>query len=164
MAVDKEHIFDSGIYFLTIIILLFILFSCNKNIRKIILTTSDSNGKMGKYIAYIPKGYKMVTIKANGESGTNKEYCYPDSSIIYLSDNRLVDFNYYNLSDAKLLVRKFEFMDQDSVRLDTLLLSGQDKNGLFWKEILTKEISIGYLNVPKYMKKTFDKALSTLSR
>ena len=102
MAVDKEHIFDSGIYFLTIIILLFILFSCNKNIRKIILTTSDSNGKMGKYIAYIPKGYKMVTIKANGESGTNKEYCYPDSSIIYLSDNRLVDFNYYNLSDAKL--------------------------------------------------------------
>ena len=151
MAVDKEHIFDSGIYFLTIIILLFILFSCNKNIRKIILTTSDSNGKMGKYIAYIPKGYKMVTIKANGESGTNKEYCYPDSSIIYLSD-------------AKLLVRKFEFMDQDSVRLDTLLLSGQDKNGLFWKEILTKEISIGYLNVPKYMKKTFDKALSTLSR
>lgn len=84
--------------------------------------------------------------------------------LIYLSDNRLVDFNYYNLSDAKLLVRKFEFMDQDSVRLDTLLLSGQDKNGLFWKEILTKEISIGYLNVPKYMKKTFDKALSTLSR
>lgn len=147
----------------SIIVLLFFA-SCMNEYSRITFThySSDST-EQNKYIytSKVPKGFTLKTYKADGESGIENQYLYSDSSMLYISDFGS-SLNEQNIRNEGYASKKFEYiMQEGSSTYDTLILSGKNANGLYWKEIVMGNLYIGYLNVNLEKKSAFDNALET---
>lgn len=109
----------------------------------------------------IPKGFQYVYI-TGGEGRSNiDQYTYPDSSIIYLTDEKGGSLNYSNIVKQEGSLGKL--LGFQAEKNDTLTLCGQDSNCLFWKsKFLGNYLTIGYLKVPEREKHIYDDALESL--
>lgn len=111
------------------------------------------------YLFNIPKGGSIYKEYAPPGDRYYVEYrvSYADSAIIYISNNNWNGsrINYKNRYDigTKDIVRKEN---------DTLYLGGVQKNGKYWKENISNEITVGYFGVSKAGKEKFDKALNSV--
>jgi hypothetical protein len=147
------------------IIILFLAISCMPNYSRTSFThyLSDVNQqKKIKYSIDIPDGFILKTIKAGGEVGTENQYQYSDSSVFYISDFKS-SMNEQNIRSEGYSSKKIEYaMEAVGSNYDTLILSGKNKNGFYWKEILIGKICVGYFNVTAEKKYSFEKALNTL--
>lgn len=132
--------------------------------RRIVFTHYSSNVNKQekiKYSAEIPKGYTLKIYSASGETGMENQYLYPDSSMFYISDFGST-INEQNIQNEGYASKKFEYsMQVVGLTNDTLILSGRNQSGAYWKEVLIGKVSIGYLNVSKEKKDFFDKAIET---
>jgi len=106
-------------------------------------------------------------------------YVYDDDSEIYINNAVTFTFpNYENIkslnndrSELRLQNEKFIISANEALEEKQLPslpvvpyrfeLSGQDEDGLYWKDIKYGNISIGYLRVPSAKKEVFDKALES---
>jgi hypothetical protein len=104
----------------------------------------------------IPANYSLNEKTGDGEAGYEKQYTYSDSSIIYISDFN-INVNYNNLVKSN----KYEKYFVAFLNGDTISLSGTTDNGLYWRNIRFKNVSIGYLNVKENHKLEFDKSLNS---
>ena len=103
-------------------------------------------------------------------------FTYKDGCVIHVGEN-ISTPNYANIISLGDSVSRYRFQNNDLVLEinkmsgkelmkpwpDTLILSGIDKNGLYWRDIMItdKNIALGYLNVPKEKKEIFDKSLDS---
>ena len=149
-----------------------VLFLAGCSVFKDLRTVKYSSYGGGLFID-VPRGFKFEKID---EAGGSRYYSYRDNSYIYIgrqdySSNRkniehLGDsISKYRFQDNSLLKEINEMLGEKISKLwpDTLILSGIDKKGLYWKEILlsNRELCLGYKYVSKEKKVIFDKALST---
>jgi hypothetical protein len=118
-------------------------------------------------IGFAFKGYG-VTIESENQ------YIYNDSSFIYISNFKNTP-NYYNIKELGDSIFQFRFQNEELVSElnqliaksifnplpDTFELSGQQKSGLYWKDIKLGQISVGYVNVPKEKRAIFDEAIES---
>lgn len=128
-----------------------LLSGCNtiRNFKSVEYKTHQGH----KLVLLIPKGY----ILTRELEGLDDGYKYKDSSIIYITYGSLGGDNYYNIEDAN---------KQDSLLYiisvgETLILSGIDENGLYWKNHQYDRYSIGYKNVHKEKKAIYDKSVDS---
>jgi len=142
------------------------VFGCTHEYRRVsfksyVHYSKDKDQKV-KYTAQLPIGFKPFVVMASGEYGTDNEYRYPDSSIIYISDNHLIDVNHDNIDKAGLWSKRFTYskITAQSLR-DTFKLEGKDSKGLYWKEVFIGKICIGYHKVKNEKKDAFDKAIAS---
>lgn len=138
--------------------------SANKRVSfKTHVHYSGDDAKKVKYSAHMPKGFKLRVVLAGGEFGTTKEFLYPDSSCLYISDYKQVsDPNYENIQKSGLISQRFTYSNVTAQSLcDTLNLEGIDSNGLYWKEVFIGKICIGYNKVREERKAAFDKAIKS---
>jgi hypothetical protein len=125
------------------------------------MALSSSQEVIERYTMKLTKSFELRKYLAGGEVGESNEFWYKDSSVIYITDfpNSL---NYDNIQSSGYGYERFEFKMGDKAKFgDTLVLSGITKNNLYWKEILVKNISIGYMNVTQNKKEIFDNVLKT---
>lgn len=107
-----------------------------------------------KFFMDIPQGYKQTRRLINGH-GEGYYIIYPDSSLIYFTNDRYVPTpNHVNLATIK-------WKPQPGKTHDTALY-GQSGDGKCWKEIQMKGKSLGYLNVSAGKKDLFDHSLRSL--
>ncbi len=133
---------------------------------------NESNSQNKTYYMTLPKGFKLLTLV--GENELEKQYIYSDSSKIYISDFAISLLNYNNIRlmgentankrfESIALKEKIAMELGKEYKSDTLTLQGKMANGLYWKDIKTGYLSIGYVNVCENEKKEFDKALASFS-
>lgn len=105
----------------------------------------------------IPKKFEIKYVRGDGEDKMEKQFWYSDSSVIYVSDfeNNL---NYDNIRALSSLYAKDA---KAFVFRDTLMLEGNTKTGLYWKNIRYNNVSIGYNNVKLQQKSIYDQSLNT---
>ena len=110
------------------------------------------------------------------EGDRSYSFKYKDNSFIYIG-GIIYTPNRRNIEHLGDSISKYRFQDNIAVLEinkglgkeiskpwpDTLILSGIDKKGLYWKEILlsNRKLCLGYKYVPKEKKMIFDKALSS---
>lgn len=128
------------------------------------LLSSCSSGRISYNIdgfrvkGAIPKKFEKNILTSIHE--TEYHFKYPDSSIIYITNERgTPSINYHNIDSDSIAIQKSFLSNMEG---DTLTLKGVDDNGLHWKNIKIKKGSVGYLNVPKSRKAEFDKAIEKL--
>jgi len=79
------------------------------------------------------------------------------STIYYTNDRYSVTPNHLNYKTIGMQTfNRFDLRDT--------ILSGQQENGLYWKEIKKGNEFVGYLNIPIADKVLFDKSLETLRK
>ncbi|MGB0522487.1 MAG: hypothetical protein ACPGJS_05980 [Flammeovirgaceae bacterium] len=137
---------------LIIVVLLIVFVSCTSGS----LTRIKFNPVRGgvKCHLLIPKNYELERISGHGNRFS---YTYQDSSMIYISTFNNTP-NYDNLRSQGTYYTKWFAQKSDS----SLVLSGEDSLGLYWKDITEGVLSIGYMNVSKQQKALFDSALNSL--
>ena len=149
------------------LIILLLTASCTPNYHRIAYTQSlgvRSKKEYFKYVAIVPKGYKLTILRAGAEAGTENQYLYHDSSIFYISDFGS-SLNEENIRICGHAIEKGTYIWHHRYSTkDTLTLNGKDQNGLFWKEIVIGQLNVGYINVNAKKKPSFDKALNSLKR
>lgn len=128
-------------------------FACSsfKNIDCIINDEKYQSIKMR-----IPKYKKTQTILAGGESGKDYIFWYKDSCAIYISyAGEGGTLNYDNVRNQPGLYSK-------RFKADSIMLSGTDQFGRYWKEYKKDKIYIGYYRVKSQDKNEFDLAVQSL--
>ncbi len=129
-----------------------------------------------KYFIKVPKGYNDRKI-INGGTEYEMLTFYPDSSVIYITNKTIPEYNYQNILALGDSVANYRFQNtalttevnklvgKNVVKAipDTLELLGVNK-GLYWKDIKIGKISMGYANVPKGKKELYDKAIHTVTQ
>lgn len=103
----------------------------------------------------IPKGFREVALKRGNQ--LEKQFWYPDSSVIYVTANDVPVLNYENLRASGQYTKR-------QLSEDTLSLRGKGKNGLYWKDFKLKEGSIGYVNVSKSNLPIIDKSIRNATK
>lgn len=137
-----------------LIIALLIIVSCKATQESIVNYSTNTI----KAKAILPEGFTKKIV----EAGQNTEYhfLYADSSVIYITDEKGTPaINYKNIDNDSIAIQKSFLASMEN---DTLTLQGKDKLGRYWKNKKLKEVSIGYLNVPKSRKADFDRAISSI--
>ena len=152
------------------------MISCLRNpqtstIKYIQHYNSDSQ-KATTYVMRIPKGYKLITLRG-GHQELEKQFVYPDSSKIYITNfttSSLNESNIRSLGDSisnsrfdELKVKIRKELDSD-FEFQTMQLEGKAHENLIWKDIRVDYISIGYVGVQPRLKAVFDQALSSLRK
>jgi len=149
-------------YILPLLILVFISCGSYQNLKKVSYkaNTFENPQESTSFDLFIPKNYKKE-VKEFDHSLENR-FTYDDSSIIFLSNDkwsasRINDKNRLDKeTQGKILHR--------NATTDSIYLSGQQKDGSYWKENILNDIVVGYLNVPKERKEEFDKAIASIVR
>ena len=104
----------------------------------------------------VPIGFRLQKIEGSHE--LEQQYWYPDSSVLYVTNDRTVSvINYdrvYGLGDV-YYARQFE--------CDTMTVSGVNR-GLHWKDRKYGEVTIDYAHVSEEKTKLFDSALESIQR
>ncbi len=159
-----------------LIVYLFLVISIGCSLEKDTVTINFRPTRSSqKYYLDVPKGYTFKGYSVTIES--ENQYIYNDSSLIYISNFKNTP-NYYNIKQLGDSIFKFRFQNEELVSEinqliakeiinplpDMFELSGQLKNGLFWKDIKIGQISIGYVNVQAEKVFLFDKTISTLRK
>jgi hypothetical protein len=130
---------------------LFVLtsFQADNGLEKFKMTISKT-----KLVIDIPTGQNQV-MKLVGGHGEGYNISYPDSSLIYFSNDKYVATpNYKNLETIK-------WKPLPGMTYDTTLF-GQSSDGTYWKEIQMRGKWLGYLNVTADKKDLFDNSLKSL--
>ncbi len=108
----------------------------------------------------IPKGYKKDVIEF--DHSLESRFTYDDESIIFLTNDK---WSASRINDKNRLDKEV----QDKIlhrnaTTDSIYLSGQQKDGRYWKENVLNDVVVGYLNVPKERKAEFDRAIASIVR
>ena len=77
---------------------------------------------------------------------------YPDSSVLYVSSD--ITFS--------TSLNKLNFARCSNADTGYKCPEGSQDGGLRWKEIVEKNLVLGYINVPENRKKEFDEAVASL--
>lgn len=129
------------------------LYSCKVN--KPFKSVDFPLTKKSKLLIDIPKNYYFSHLCCGAEY-ESYVFRYSDSSMIYITDGPAAGENWDNIKndslDTKLLIANLD--------KDTLILSGIDKKGLYWKNSFYGTFGVGYKNVPKEKKEMFEKCVS----
>ena len=154
------------------ITLLFYLFftscECVKDFRKVNYNLGDIN-----YTIKIPKRYTQLEYSTIEEN--MKQFIYSDSSCIYLGSPSMtpnkgniksINDSIYSLRFQNILLSEdinnslgYEFI---TIRPDTLNIVGKDSKGLLWRDVIIRDICIGYKHVKPSNKLLFDNAVNSL--
>lgn len=154
------------------IILLFYLFfsSCGSftELRKVNYEFENIN-----YTIKVPKGYEWFEYSTIEENMV--QLMYSDSSCIYLGSPDMTPdkTNIKSVNDSIYSLRfQNSFLAEDvnkslgfkliTIRPDTLDIAGQDSVGLLWRDVIIRDICVGYKNVKKSNKLLFDNAINSL--
>lgn len=154
------------------IILLFYLFfsSCGSftELRKVNYEFENIN-----YTIKVPKGYEWFEYSTIEENMVQLNY--PDSSCIYCGSPDMTP-NKRNIKSVNDSIYSLRFQNvplaEDinqsigfkliTIRPDTLDIAGQDSVGLLWRDVIIRDICVGYKNVKKSNKLLFDNAINSL--
>jgi len=153
-----------------LIVALFVLSACQAN-RGFVKVKWPEKPRP-KYYLNGPKGDTYFGFRSPDER--EYHYIYDDSSYAYISSYSIIP-NQSNIKDLGDTIHDFRFRDQELARSenevlgrtfsellpDTFELSGIDRDSLYWKDIIIRGMSIGYINVPKDRKALFDASLKT---
>lgn len=106
----------------------------------------------------VPKRYNRD--KSVNEGMCEYNFTYKDSSVLYISTNvwfgsRLNMENRYNINH--------QAYRRENLR-DTIEISGIQKNGELWREVIIGDVLFGYLNVPESKKELFDEVLNSIEK
>ena len=147
---------------LTLLILIFISCGSYQDLKKVSYkaNTFENPQESTSFDLFIPKNYQKE-VKEFDHSLENR-FIYDDSSIIFLSNDK---WSASRVNDKNRLDKEV----QDKIlhrnaTTDSIYLSGQQKDGRYWKENILNDIVVGYLNVSKERKEEFDKAIATIIR
>ena len=127
------------------------------------------------YYIDVPIGYTLTNYAVSGEY--ESQYIYKDSSFIYIT-NFKTNPNYYNIEALGDSIFHFRFQNEELIKElkvllddpsliplpDTFELSGQQKSGLYWKDIKLGSIIVGYVNVPKKNMIFFNEAIESVRK
>lgn len=126
-----------------------------------------------KYKIKVPKGYELYEYSTIEENMVQLNYS--DSSCIYcgspdMTPNKRniksVNDSIYSLRFQNILlaedVNKSLGFKLITIRPDTLDIAGQDSVGLLWRDVIIRDICVGYKNVKKSNKLLFDNAINSL--
>lgn len=137
----------------TIILILFssFVFSCSPY-KKVTLKTETfmSRGKVQKFEMNIPKGYR--TSDSDLSQYLLKMFVYPDSAVLYIS----LDIHYQHSLNKENWIKCSDALS------GTKCEEGLQDNDKYWKEVMSKNLVVGYYNVSKTQKEEFDKALNSI--
>lgn len=125
--------------------------------EKIVFKRTDIGVRKVYHISRPIKIGDAKKIQYFGGHGQGFEIIYSDSSKIYYSNDRAVatpnHLNYETIGWSELLLDK----------KDTII-AGIQKNGKYWKEIISGKDHIGYLNVIETEKKIFDQSIESFRK
>lgn len=165
------------IKFILLLFLLLVTFSAiaNYNLPKEKLKKVKLQLNNKTFELCVPKGY-MLSINYTPEE-IEYLFRYQDSSCICLSgffycknerNISLLGDSIYNLrfQNTKLIKEINELLTKNKIPIkpDTIKLKGIQENQLMWKDILLKDISVGYYNVSKINVALFDRSISSLKQ
>ena len=134
---------------------------CSCSSINIIKTTHDKLGQL------LPPGYKENIITDNCSGGKEYIFLYGDSSLIYLSSNIDYTPNYNNIIQNNDSIGRLRFQNTElikalsnhisdiAIRPDTMEMTGSNKSGNYWREVLLDSICIGYKDVSTPYKKIY---------
>jgi hypothetical protein len=129
--------------------------------KEVIQFSKKEAGKKTKYAIKIPKSDSTfhTLIKTLGGHGIGFQLMYTDSSIIYFSNDwAIATPNYNNYQKIDLNTIGSRLIDLDTV------MFGIQSNGLNWKEIISDNSFIGYLNVSNKNKELYDQSISSIHK
>lgn len=125
------------------------------------------------YTIKVPKEYELLEYSTIEENMV--QLMYSDSSCIYFGSPDMtpnkrniksVNDSIYSLRFQNTLLAEdvnkslgFKFI---AIRPDTLDIAGQDSVGLLWRDVIIRDICVGYKNVKKSNKLLFDNAINSL--
>jgi hypothetical protein len=134
-----------------ILIFSFLLLACSpiKTIR-FKTDTFKSDGKIVKFKIKVPKNY--IAVEQDLFLHLLKSFTYLDKNVLYIS----IDTN-FGYSPNKVNWLKCS----DPIK-GIKCTNGKSANNTNWKEIIFKDLLIGYYNVSNEKKKEFDDALESL--
>jgi hypothetical protein len=106
----------------------------------------------------LPKGYSQTI--TSGDHAFCYSFTYPDSSIFYISTFANTD-NYRAITEQGLQPNWSAAIRYN----DTITVSGQDKNGLYWKDQRLQDGTIfGYSKASKAKAIVFNQAFETIRK
>jgi hypothetical protein len=136
-----------------IILISLIAISCTPTKRINFQTeTLMSKGKVHKFTIEIPKGYEES--RSDISRYLLNEYVYPDSSVLYIS----LDINYQNSPNKKNWIKCSDATK--GIKCE----EGLQENNMYWKEILSNNLVLGYYNVSSRRKLEFDQSLQSIEK
>ena len=139
---------------------------CSCSSINIIKATHDKLGQL------LPPGYKENIITDNCSGGKEYIFLYGDSSLIYLSSNIDYTPNYNNIIQNNDSIGRLRFQNTALIkalsnhisdiiiRPDTMEMTGTNKNGNYWREVLLDSICIGYKDISTPQKIYMDKIIN----
>lgn len=131
--------------------ILFLLFACSPA-KKLTFKTDTfmSAGKVREFEMTIPRG----AISSTSDLGQYlfKRLEYKNSSVLYI----LLDVNFGHSPNRDNWMKCSK--PEEKYKCE----DGQQDNGLYWKEVLSNEVVVGYYNVKKADKEIFDNAIASL--
>ena len=108
-----------------------------------------------KAIVYLPKGYTLERILAEGD--TEYLFKYSDSSFFYIS-SFATPHSYKEIRK----INAFYSKEKAFRSKQELMLSGKDSLGLFWRDRTIKGLSVGYYKVHASQLSVMEEAMKTL--
>ena len=117
--------------------------------------------KFESYKIKVPKGYVNHKV-ISGNHGKELQFWYKDSMLFYFGNEYGISTpNSYNINNNQQMrnIKTKELLENDTFNLE-----GTTYNNFVWRECNYKNITIGYMNVPKDKKEIFDKAINSLCR
>jgi hypothetical protein len=129
----------------------FLLVACSPA-KKLTFKTDTfmSAGKVQEFEMSIPKGVKRST--SDLRQYLFKKIEYKNSSVLYIS----LDINFGHSPNRDNWMKCSR--PQEKYKCE----DGQQDNGLYWKEVFSNEVVVGYYNVNKANKDIFDIAIASL--
>lgn len=168
-------------YNLLIIVIGLLFSSCAATNTTVVRHRLENGDNVYKIRMTLPSNYtnNYGHIVYSKNSDNTWFYVYSDSSEVYINNAITFTFpNYENikrlnndqsklrLQNESFIISANEALEEKQLPLLPLApyhfeLSGQDENGLYWKDIKYGNISIGYLRVQENKKEMFDNALES---
>jgi hypothetical protein len=111
-----------------------------------------------KYSFVIPNGYAYKEIHGHG---VEYQFIYKDSSVIYITDEDIGNFNDSIIEHDSTLYLKRKEMRFTQQKND---FKGVDKNGLNWREVEYNGVSIGYYRVKSNLINQYDNFITKAHR
>jgi len=105
----------------------------------------------------IPKGYTRKIIVGGPSEYFQYQYRYPDSSMLYVTDELVGNPNAAQMKEAGYSNKVFSvYFEEQS---DALPVEGLDSTGKYWKNQFADRYSIGFMKVGYSKKNAYDKAV-----
>lgn len=126
-------------------------------VRLTYATRANGRAVKQRYVAHVPRGYRLMRVLGSHE--TELRLTYPDSSVLYLTDDVKSGsaLNYPNFAASGHTYHQLLLQD-------TLTAHGTQANDRKWKQVKALGVIIGYVNVPLAREPNFEQALASLQR